>query len=105
MARVFNIEIAFDYGWEIDIVGLVGSYDNYQSVTYAPIIGVCKMENDKLVAMYDPFPPSDEIITHANEYDIFKEECEFNHLEHSFSGTFIDAMIYIQKQYQEVADE
>lgn len=99
MVRKFNIEIS-TYGWEIDILGFNGTYKVYKAIDEAPVsIGVCVKEDEKLLAMYDPFVPKDEAIIEANELEIFKEECEFTHLNNIFKGTFVDALIYIQKQY------
>lgn len=101
MVRDFNIEISSDYGWEIDIVGFVPPYRDYEVVEDAPIsFGVCRKKDGKLIAMYDPFCPKDEAIKEASEIDIFKESCEFTDGKHTFKGTFIDALKYIQEQYK-----
>lgn len=99
MVRNFNIEISSDYGWEIDIVGFIPPYSDYAGVMDAPMIGVCVKQDNKLIAMYDPFSPDDEIIKEASEHKLFQEECTFTHLDNTFKTTFFDALIYIQKQY------
>jgi hypothetical protein len=104
MVRDFNIEISVDYGWEIDIVGFIPPYSDYDIVKNAPVsFGVCRKQDDKIVAIYDSSSPSTEAIKEVNELSIFLEECnfydEFN--DYKFKGTFVDALIYIQNKYIE----
>jgi len=104
MARVFNIEISEKYGWELDVVDFKGPYNKLKRVSQAPeSFAVCVKEENKLVALYDAFCPKTEAIKEANDLDIFLEECNFydEHNKYSFSGTIIDALIYIQNQYIE----
>lgn len=102
MVRDFNIEISVDYGWEIDIVGFIPPYSNYDAVENAQF-GVCRKKDNKIIAMYDAFSPLSEDIKEVNELPIFLEECnfydEFN--DYKFKGTFVDALIYIQNKYIE----
>jgi len=98
MERIFNIGVSNDYGWEIDIVGFKPPYSDYEGVKDAPM-GICVKQDDKILAIYENVAPDDEMIAKANELEIFKEECRFTHLKHSFTGNFVDALIYIQKQY------
>jgi hypothetical protein len=104
MVRDFNIEISITYGWELDVVGFKGPYSDYEGILEAPIsFGICVKEDNKLMALYDPFCPKTEAIKEANELPIFLEECnfydEFN--DYKFKGTFVDALIYIQNKYIE----
>jgi hypothetical protein len=104
MVRDFNIEISADYGWEIDIVGFIPPYGDYEPINEAPAtFGICVKKDNKLIALYDPFYPTTEAIKEANELPIFLEECnfydEFN--DYTFKGTFVDALIYIQNKYVE----
>lgn len=104
MVRKFNVEISVDYGWEIDIVNFIPPYSDYDIVKNAPIsFGVCRKQEDKIVAMYDTSCPLTEAIKEANELPIFLEECnfsdEFNN--YKFKGTFVDALIYVQNKYIE----
>lgn len=100
MVRIFNIEISSDYGWEIEVDGFEGAYPDYEDVEESPIsIAICKKESGKIVAMYDPFVPKDEALKEMNKHDIFKEQCKFKHLKDDFIGDFIDALLYIEKQY------
>jgi len=102
MVRKFNIEITFEYGWEIDETGFIAPYSNYKPVEEAPIsFGICVKEKGKLIAMYDPFIPTTEAIKEANKQDIFSEECEFTDGKHTFKGNFVDALIYVQSKYKE----
>lgn len=104
MVRDINIEISSDYGWEIEEKGLKGTYYDFESVSESPIsIGVCKKQDDKIIAMTNPFVPKDEVIKEANELPIFLEECNFfdEYNDYKFKGTFIDALIYIQNKYIE----
>lgn len=100
MARVFNINIDYSYGWEIDHINFKGTYDSYKDIKKAPsLLAICKQEDEKIIALYDAFVPKDEVIKEINELDIFIEECVFNHNDYSFEGSFVDALIYIQNQY------
>lgn len=104
MVRNFNVEISVDYGWEIDIVNFIPPYSDYDIVKNAPIsFGVCRKQEDKIVAMYDSSCPLTEAIKETNELPIFLEECsfydEFN--DYKFKGTFVDALIYVQNKYIE----
>ena len=103
MVRNFNIEVS-DYGWEIDVIGFIPPYSDYEPIKEAPVtFGICVKEDDKLIALYDPFCPRTEAIKEANDLSIFLEECnfydEFN--DYKFKGTFVDALIYIQNKYKE----
>lgn len=102
MVRNFNIEISVDYGWEIDIVGFIPPYNDYEIVENVQF-GVCRKKDNKIIAMYDAFSPLTEDIKEVNELAIFLEECsfydEFN--DYKFKGTFVDALIYIQNKYIE----
>jgi|GEM_PF-5010524 len=69
----------------------------------APIsFGIVK-KNNKLIATYDPSYPSDKAIDECKKLLIFQEECNFydEYNEYRFKGTFVDALIYIKKQYKE----
>ena len=104
MVRKFNIEINFNYGWEIDEVGFVGPYRDYKHVKEAPIsFGICVQDKGKLIAMYDPNCPRTDAIKEANGQDVFNEECEFSVVgsDDKFIGTFVDALIYVQNRFVE----
>lgn len=101
MVRDFNIEVS-DYGWEIDIVGFIPPYSNYEVLKDA-LFGVCRKKDNKLIALYDPFCPRTEDIKEVNELALFLEECNFydEYNDYKFKGTFVDALIYVQNKYKE----
>ncbi|MDY6120416.1 MAG: hypothetical protein SPI03_03630 [Campylobacter sputorum] len=102
-----QFEIAF-YGIEWHIA--LYNYDEKKDGG-VPLKGVIKpivtTKDNKIAYIFDVFNPSDDEIEDCKKYKIFSEICEFNFFDSvtgkytdKFQGTFIDALKYIQQNYE-----
>lgn len=100
MGREFVITIDRS-GWTIEERGNDKSWSELENIAgVSSAIGIVAGKNGKIVVMYDPFCPSEEMIEEVKN-TISWEMCEFAYDKQTFGGTFADALQYIKEHFDE----
>lgn len=69
---------------------------NYKNIDLFACCNICNKKISYILGV----GISDNELQNALKNDLFNEICEFTHEKHTFQGSFIDALIYIQKQFK-----
>ncbi|MCI6989412.1 MAG: hypothetical protein MR902_07625 [Campylobacter sp.] len=88
-----------DIEWQINIKNYDiwnGKYAKKENEKYK-FATLC-IEKNKIMGMFD-MDVKDEVLNLAKNDPLMNEICEFNHKEHKFVGSFIDALNYIKKNF------
>jgi hypothetical protein len=98
MVRKLDIE-TWCRNWDItdNTVDIINDEECVLDDELSKIFGIARTKNGKIVYLYE-HTLNDRIIISAKNNKKCLEQCLFTHGEHTFSGDFIDALVYIKHQ-------